>query len=263
MPKGTQKKGKKVVSSGAAAKSTGSGTLFKKSPRNFRIGGNIQPTRNLTRYVKWPKYIRIQRQKRVLKMRLKSPPQLNIFTQTIEKNQQSQLMKLLSKYSPETRAQKKERLQAEAEARKGGNKAEHIGPKPIHLKFGLNHVTTLVEEGKAKLVAIASDVEPIEMLTFLPALCKQKGVAYCIVKGKHNLGKLVHLKTATCVAVCDVRKEDMQDFNTLQKTFMANYNENVNLGRKYGGGLMGIKNQHMMAKREKIREIELAKKANM
>jgi hypothetical protein len=26
---------------------------------------------------------------------------------------------------------------------------------------------------------------------------------------------------------------------------------------------MGIKNQHMMAKREKIREIELAKKANM
>jgi hypothetical protein len=26
---------------------------------------------------------------------------------------------------------------------------------------------------------------------------------------------------------------------------------------------MGIKNQHMMAKREKLREIELAKKANM
>merc|ERR1719434_257529 len=94
MPKGTTKKGtKKVVSTGAAAKSTGSGSLFKKTERNFRIGGNIQPTRNLTRYVKWPKYVRIQRQKRVLFMRLKSPPVLNIFTHTIEKNQQSQLMK--------------------------------------------------------------------------------------------------------------------------------------------------------------------------
>ena len=263
MPKGTKKTGKKVVSTGAAAKSTGAGSLFKKTARNFRIGGAIQPVRNLTRYVKWPKYVRIQRQKRVLFMRLKSPPVLNIFTHTIEKNQQSQLMKLLSKYSPETKSQKKDRLQSEAEARKGGNKASHIGPKPIHLKFGLNHVTTLVEEGKAKLVAIASDVEPVEMMSFLPTLCKQKGVAFCIVKGKHNLGKVCNLKTATCVAVTEVRKEDMQDFNTLQKTFMANFNDNVGLNKSYGGGLMGIKNQHMMAKREKIREIELAKKANM
>merc|ERR1719321_1605685 len=101
-------------------------------------------------------------------------------------------MKLLGKYSPETTKQKKQRLQSEAEARKGGNKAEHIGPKPVHLKFGLNHITTLVEEGKAKLVAIASDVEPIELMCFLPALCRQKNVAFCIVKGKANLGKLVH-----------------------------------------------------------------------
>merc|ERR1719498_251988 len=263
MPKGTAKKGKKVVSSGAAAKSTAAGSLFKKTARNFRIGGNIQPVRNLTRYVKWPKYVRIQRQKRVLFMRLKSPPQLNIFTQTIEKNQQAQLFKLFSKYAPETRSQKKDRLQSEAEARKGGNKASHIGPKPIHLKFGLNHVTTLVEEGKAKLVVIASDVEPVELMSFLPALCKTKSVPFCIIKGKHNLGKLCHLKTASCVALTEVRKEDMQDFNTLQKTFQANYNDNVGLNRSYGGGLMGIKNQHMMKKREKIREIELAKKANM
>jgi len=35
------------------------------------------------------------------------------------------------------------------------------------------------------------------------------------------------------------------------------------LRRTWGGGVMGIKNLHMMAKREKQREIELAKKANM
>merc|ERR1712167_51486 len=97
-------------------------------------------------------------------------------------------MKLLSKYSPETRSQKKDRLQSEAEARKGGNKADRIGPKPSHLKFGLNHVTTLVEEGKAKLVVIASDVDPPELMIFLPTLCRKKEIPFCFVKGKARLG---------------------------------------------------------------------------
>ena len=60
------------------------------------------------------------------------------------------------------------------------------------MKFGLNHVTELVEEGKAKLVAIAHDVDPIEMMMFLPALCKKKNVPYCFIRGKARLGKLVH-----------------------------------------------------------------------
>merc|ERR1712178_236313 len=137
--------GKKIVASG---KSKSGNPLFQKTPKNFRIGGDIQPVRNLTRFVKWPKYVRIQRQKAVLMMRLKMPASLNILTNTLDKNQSAQLFKLLNRYKPETRTDKKARLQSEAEARKGGNKAEHIGPKPVVLKFGLNHVTTLVEEGK-------------------------------------------------------------------------------------------------------------------
>lgn len=263
MPKKVAGK-KKVVSAGGVAKSAASGSsLFKKAPRNFRIGGDLQPKRNLTRFVKWPKYVRIQRQKRVLFMRLKSPPALNQFSQTVDKNQASQLLKLLNKYAPETSKDKKTRLQAEAEARKGGKKDEFVGPKPVVLKFGLNHVTTLVEEGKAKLVVIAFDVDPLEMMIFLPALCRKKQIPYCFIKGKARLGKLCHTKTATCVALTDVRKEDFQDFDTLKKNFMAQFNENQDHKKKWGGGLMGIKNQHMMAKREKAREIELAKKANM
>ena len=61
----------------------------------------------------------------------------------------------------------------------------------MHLKFGLNHVTTLVEENKAKLVVIAHDVDPIELVVHLPALCRKKGVPFCFVRGKANLGKLV------------------------------------------------------------------------
>lgn len=35
------------------------------------IGGAIAPRKPLNRYVKWPKYVRIQRQRRVLSKRLK------------------------------------------------------------------------------------------------------------------------------------------------------------------------------------------------
>jgi large subunit ribosomal protein L7Ae len=124
-------------------------------------------------------------------------------------------------------------------------------------------VTTLVEEGKAKLVVIAHDVDPIELMVFLPALCRKKGIPYCFIKGKGRLGKLVHSKTATCVALTEVKKEDFQDLDVLVKSFKNEYNENESLRRTWGGGVMGIKNQHMMAKRAKLEEIELAKKANM
>jgi large subunit ribosomal protein L7Ae len=48
-------------------------------------GQDIQPSRDLSRFVKWPKYIRIQRQKAVLQKRLKVPPPINQFTTTIDK----------------------------------------------------------------------------------------------------------------------------------------------------------------------------------
>ena len=91
-------KGKKVVTSSTGAKGGANqvkSSLFEKNPRNFRIGGDIQPKRDLTRFVKWPKYIRIQRQKRILLQRLKVPPALNQFSNTIDKNQ-GKLSKVLT-----------------------------------------------------------------------------------------------------------------------------------------------------------------------
>lgn len=164
---------------------------------------------------------------------------------------------MLAKYTPETHKEKALRLKQEAEASKGAKKTE----KPLHLKFGLNHVTTLVEENKAKLVVIAHDVDPIELVVHLPALCRKKGVPFCFVRGKANLGKLVHLKTATCVALTEVRREDFVDLEQLGSTFKSQYNDNAKLNRRWGGGIMGIKNQHMMAARKRLIEIELAKKA--
>ena len=48
-------------------------------------GGDIQPKRDLSRFVRWPKYIRLQRQRAVLYQRLKVPPSINQFTQTLDK----------------------------------------------------------------------------------------------------------------------------------------------------------------------------------
>merc|ERR1719282_1419039 len=252
-------KGKKVVESKGNTSTGGSGkaSLFKKRTRNFRIGGDIQPKRDLTRFVKWPRYIRIQRQKRILMQRLKVPPTINQFQHTVDKNQTGKLLKLLAKYSPETKQDKKERLKKEAESGSGKT------AKPCHLKFGLNHVTTLIEENRAKLVVIAHDVDPIEMVIHLPALCRKKGVPFCFVRGKANLGKLVHLKTTTCLALTEVRREDFVDLEQLSQQFKTQFNDNANLTRKWGGGIMGIKNQHMMAARQRLIDIENKKKANL
>jgi len=59
--------------------------LFEKRPRNFGIGQDIQPKRDLSRFVKWPKYIRLQRQKAVLQTRLKVPPPVEQFNSTLDK----------------------------------------------------------------------------------------------------------------------------------------------------------------------------------
>ena len=163
----------------------------------------------------------------------------------------------------ETKAAKINRLKTEVDSRSADKNSKNKTEKPMHLKFGLNHVTTLVEENKAKLVVIAHDVDPIELVVHLPALCRKKGVPFCFVRGKANLGKLVHLKNATCLALTDVRREDFVDLEQLSTQFKTQFNDNANLTRKWGGGIMGIKNKHMMIARERLIKIELEKKAQV
>merc|ERR1719379_2094596 len=81
--------------------------LFEKTPRSFRLGGDLQPKRDLSRFIKWPKYVRLQRAKKIMLMRLKVPPAINQFNSTIDKNQAAHVLKLCKKYMPETREAKK------------------------------------------------------------------------------------------------------------------------------------------------------------
>lgn len=74
----------------------------------------------------------------------------------------TQLFRLLHKYRPETKAEKKERLRSMAQKKTEGGDAT-AKKKPITLKYGINHVTNLIEQKKATLVVIAHDVDPIEV----------------------------------------------------------------------------------------------------
>ena len=225
--------------------------LFVRAPKNFGIGNNVLPQRDLTRFVKWPKYVRLQRQRRVLLQRLKVPPTVNQFNNTLDKNTATELFKFLNKYRPETATEKRDRLRQEAEKRAAGAAATS-GKKPLFVKSGINHVTQLIENKKASLVVIAHDVDPIELVVWLPALCRKCDVPYCIVKGKARLGKLVHQKTATAVALVDVRPEDKGAFGKLVDSIRSNFLDRYEeLRKRWGGGIMGIKARHVTDKKAK------------
>lgn len=171
------------------------------------------------------------------------------------------MFKLLAAYAPEKTAEKKQRLVAAAEAKKNGQKVDT--KKPVVLKYGLNHITTLVENKEAKLVVIAHDVDPIELVIFLPQLCRKNNVPFAFVKGKAALGKLVNKKTATAVALTEVRNEDKAKLEQFVNLFNTNYNNNEDLRKTWGGGILGSKSQHKVEALAKAVKEEQIKKANL
>lgn len=159
-------------------------------------------------------------------------------------------LRLLNKYKPESKVEKRERLKQMAAAKAEGKDASTVTKKPYMVKYGLNHVTALVENKKAQLVLIAHDVDPIELVVWLPSLCRKMGVPYAIIKSKSRLGTLVNKKTASCVAVTEVRPEHKQELAALVQAVKANFNDKAEEIRKqWGGGVMGPKSRAMMAKR--------------
>ena len=224
--------------------------------------------------VRWPEYVRLQRQRKILNLRLKVPPAIAQFQQVLDRNTAAQAFKLLNKYRPETKAEKKERLTKEATAIKDGKKKEDVSSKPYAVKYGLNHVVGLIENKKASLVLIPNDVDPIELVIFLPALCRKMGVPYAIVKGKARLGTVVHKKvrgkcagflcststdftkqTAAVLALTEVRSEDSSELSKLVQAVKEGYLEKTEESKRHwGGGVMGAKANARQEKKRKAIE---------
>lgn len=237
--------------------------MIVKRPKNFGIGGTVQPKRDLTRFVKWPRYIKIQRQRAVLYKRLKIPPALNQFRalSSFSKQSVTQLFKLLHTYRPESRDAKKDRLRKLASAKASGQKVLTPARTP-QLMFGSNDVTTAIEKKKAKLVVIAADCDPVEVVLHLPTLCRKMGVPYCIIKGgRARLGHLVHRKTASVVALTKVRPEDKVKLQKVIEVVKASFNDRYDeIRRSWGGGILGKKSQARKARLDKAKAKELSQK---
>jgi large subunit ribosomal protein L7Ae len=237
--------------------------LYEKRTKNFGIGQDIQPKRDLTRFVKWPQYIRVQRQRSILLKRLKVPPPINQFTQALDKQTSTQLFKLLEKYRPETKRERKLRLKQRAEEQAKTEKPDRPTKRPNGLRSGMNTVTTLVEKKKAQLVIIAHDVEPIELVLHLPTLCRKMGIPYCIVKGKSRLGRLVHLKTCSSLALTDVNVDDKSGLSKIIEAIKTNFNDRYDeIRRHWGGGVLGNKSQARINRLERLKAREAAHQRN-
>lgn len=166
---------------------------------------------------------KIKGRKNLLANALRIPPALQQFKKTLDPETEEKIYNQLIKYRPENRREKIERLKKE-------NPKE--GAKPILLKFGLNHIISLIEKKKAKFVAIAADVHPIENVIFLPTLCKKMDVPYCLFNEKAKLGSLVNMKNTACVALCDGVTSEMMNIG---KDYLENYENTMTI---WGGGVL-------------------------
>ncbi|KAE8693972.1 60S ribosomal protein L7a [Hibiscus syriacus] len=239
--------------------------LFEKRPKQFGIGGALPPKKDLHRFVKWPKVVRIKRKKRILKQRPKVPPALNQFTKTLDKNLEffcvcscilcNKSLQVSSQVQTRGQGGEKERLLKKAQAEAEGKAPE--SKKPIVVIYGLNHVTYLIEQNKAQLVVIAHDVDPIELVVWLPALCRKMEVPYCIFKGKSRLGS----KTASVLCLTTFKNEDKLEFSKIHEAIKANFNDKYDEYRKkWGGSIMGSKSQARTKAKEKLLAKEAAQR---
>ena len=68
------------------------------------------------------------------------------------------------------------------------------------VKKGTNEVTKAIERGISKLVIIAEDVEPPEVVAHLPILCEEHGAAYAFVPSRQDLGKAIGIDVTSAAA---------------------------------------------------------------
>ena len=81
------------------------------------------------------------------------------------------------------------------------------------IKRVTNETTKAIEKGIAKMVYIAEDVEPPEVVAHLPILCEERKVQYLFVPSKAKLGTSSGLKVSTAAA-CIVEPGDSLELVT-------------------------------------------------
>lgn len=71
------------------------------------------------------------------------------------------------------------------------------------VRKGTNEATKSIESGNATLLVMAEDVEPEEIVMHLPTLCVEKGVPYCYVATKKELGAAAGIPVPTAAVAVE------------------------------------------------------------
>jgi len=88
--------------------------------------------------------------------------------------------------------------------------AVELAKKTGKIKKGTNETTKVAERGIAKLVVIAKDVNPKEVIMHLPALCKEKQIPLVMVPSREELGAAAGLNVPTS-SVAIVKEGEAQN----------------------------------------------------
>src|SRR6056297_3108283 len=82
------------------------------------------------------------------------------------------------------------------------------------VKKGTNETTKAIERGNAKLVLIAEDVQPEEIVMHIPELADEKGVPFVFVASQDDVGHAAGLEVGSAAAaIVDAgqAEEDVDD----------------------------------------------------
>ena len=88
--------------------------------------------------------------------------------------------------------------------------AIEIAKKTGKIKKGSNEVTKAIEKGIAKLVVVANDVNPPEVIMHIQPLCEEKSIPVVIVQSKEELGAAAGLSVSTA-AVAIIQEGDAKN----------------------------------------------------
>ena len=75
--------------------------------------------------------------------------------------------------------------------------AIELAKKTGKIKKGTNESTKVIEKGQAKIVFVAEDVNPPEVIMHLEPLCKEKNIPLIKVPSKEELGAAAGLNVPT------------------------------------------------------------------
>lgn len=78
--------------------------------------------------------------------------------------------------------------------------ALQIAAKTGIVRKGTNEATKAIERARAKLVVIAEDVDPPEVVAHLSLICDERKIPYVFVSSKDEIGKAVGIDVPAAAA---------------------------------------------------------------